>query len=53
MDLATRLAREKRVMIVPGAFFGMEHHLRLAFGMPDDYVREGLRRLGELLDDVE
>jgi aspartate/methionine/tyrosine aminotransferase len=53
VDLATLLAREKRVMIVPGAFFGMEHHLRLAFGMPDDYVREGLRRLGELLDDVE
>jgi aspartate/methionine/tyrosine aminotransferase len=53
VDLATRLAREKRVMIVPGAFFGMEYHLRLAFGMPDAYVREGLRRLGELLDEVE
>jgi hypothetical protein len=31
----------------------MNGHLRVSFGLPDEYVREGLARLGDLLDTVE
>ena len=52
-DLVMRLLKEKSAFVAPGALFGLEHHLRISFGLPDDYVNEGLRRLGELLDEVE
>jgi aspartate/methionine/tyrosine aminotransferase len=48
-----RLIREKSAFVAPGDLFGMDSYLRISFGLPDDYVNEGLRRLGELLDEVE
>jgi aspartate/methionine/tyrosine aminotransferase len=52
-DLVERLAREKSVFVVPGDLFGLEGYVRINHGMPDGYVEEGLRRFGELLDEVE
>jgi aspartate/methionine/tyrosine aminotransferase len=36
--LVERLRREKDVLIVPGAHFGHDHHLRISFGLPHDYL---------------
>jgi aspartate/methionine/tyrosine aminotransferase len=33
-QLAERLRREKSVLIVPGDHFGMDHYLRISFGLP-------------------
>lgn len=52
-ELVMRLIREKSAFVAPGDLFGMDSYLRISFGLPDDYVNEGLRRLGELLDEVE
>jgi aspartate/methionine/tyrosine aminotransferase len=52
-ELVMRLLQEKSAFVAPGALFGLEHHVRISFGLPEDYVNEGLRRLGELLDEVE
>jgi aspartate/methionine/tyrosine aminotransferase len=52
-ELVMRLIKEKSAFVAPGDLFGMDGHLRVSFGLPDDYVGEGLRRLGELLDVVE
>jgi aspartate/methionine/tyrosine aminotransferase len=52
-EFVMRLLREKSAFAAPGDLFGLDGHLRVSFGLPDDYVREGLRRIGELLDDVE
>jgi aspartate/methionine/tyrosine aminotransferase len=52
-ELVDRLAREKSVFVVPGDLFGLEGYVRINHGMPDDYVEEGLRRFGELLDTVK
>lgn len=48
-ELVTRLRVEKSVLIVPGDHFGMDRYLRVGFGEPSDYTKQGLARLGELL----
>jgi aspartate/methionine/tyrosine aminotransferase len=48
-DLVNRLMREKSVLIVPGDHFGLDHHLRISFGLPPDYLRAGLDRIHELI----
>jgi aspartate/methionine/tyrosine aminotransferase len=48
-ELSDRLRTEKGVLIVPGDHFGMDHFLRISFGLPHDYLRAGLDRLHELI----
>jgi aspartate/methionine/tyrosine aminotransferase len=48
-ELVNRLMREKSVLIVPGDHFGLDHHLRISFGLPPDYLRAGLDRIRELI----
>jgi aspartate/methionine/tyrosine aminotransferase len=51
--LVTRLRDEKSVLIVPGDHFGMDGYLRLGFGEPQSYMREGLSRLRDLLRSLD
>ncbi len=44
-----RLAREHRVLLVPGNCFGSPGHVRLGFGRSTEALREGLARLSLLL----
>jgi aspartate/methionine/tyrosine aminotransferase len=39
----------KSVFIVPGDHFGMDHYLRIGFGLPGDCLRGGLDRIHELI----
>ena len=48
-DLVNRLMREKSVLIVPGDHFGLDHHLRISFGLQPDYLRAGLDRIHQLI----
>jgi aspartate/methionine/tyrosine aminotransferase len=52
-ELVERLVREKSVLIVPGDHFGMDHYLRISFGLPEDYVRPGLDRIHELIVELQ
>ena len=47
--LVDRLMREASVLIVPGDHFGLDHHLRISFGLPQDYLRGGLERIDTLV----
>lgn len=51
--LMERLIKEKRVYLVPGDHFGLDHHLRISYGLSNDYVNQGLSRLAELLRAVK
>jgi aspartate/methionine/tyrosine aminotransferase len=51
-DLVMRLIHEQSAFVAPGDVFGLDGYLRVSFGQPDDYVNEGLRRLGLVLDAV-
>ena len=50
-ELVTRLIREKNVLIVPGDHFEMDHHLRFGFGSEANYLRSGLARIEELIEE--
>ena len=40
-----RLLNEQQMLVIPGSCFGLEHHFRFSSALPDNYLREGLRRL--------
>jgi aspartate/methionine/tyrosine aminotransferase len=48
-----RLRREKSTMIVPGDHFGMDHFVRISFGLPHDYLVAALDRIHELVVEIE
>jgi len=47
--LADRIRMEQSTLVVPGAHVGLEGHLRIWYGGRQDYVTEGLRRIGAVL----
>jgi aspartate/methionine/tyrosine aminotransferase len=52
-ELVERLIHEKSVLIVPGDHFGLDHYLRISFGLPPDYLRAGLDRIHELIVELQ
>ena len=48
-ELVQRLIKEHDTYIVPGDLFGLDHHLRISYGMSADYVNEGLGRIYQTL----
>jgi len=52
-ELAERIRHEKSVLLVPGDHFGMDHFLRISFGLPHDYLTAALDRIHELLVTLE
>lgn len=51
-ELVTKLRLEKSVLIVPGDHFDMDGYLRIGFGDETNYLRQGLERLRELIEEV-
>ena len=47
--LAERVRRNQSTLIVPGAHVGLEGHLRIWLGGREEFLREGLRRIGQEL----
>jgi hypothetical protein len=52
-ELVERLTHEKSVLIVPGDHFGLDHYLRISFGLAPDYLRAGLDRIHELIVELQ
>jgi aspartate/methionine/tyrosine aminotransferase len=48
-ELVKRLIDEQDTYVVPGDHFGLDHYLRISYGLSEDYVNEGLRRIKEIL----
>lgn len=48
-ELVKRLINEMQTYVVPGDHFGMDHFLRISYGLSDSYVNEGLRRIYETI----
>ena len=48
-ELVKRLIEEQSTLVVPGDHFGLDHHLRISYGLPQDYVNEGLERIYQTL----
>lgn len=52
-ELATRLLREKSVLIIPGDHFGMDNYIRVSYGLPHDYLKSALKLIGELIQELK
>jgi hypothetical protein len=46
LTIADRVRLNQNTLIVPGTHVGIEGHLRIWLGGREDYLREGLRRIG-------
>ena len=52
-DLVDRLIRQKSVLVAAGEHFGIDHHLRISYGLPPDYLRPALDRIHELIVELQ
>jgi aspartate/methionine/tyrosine aminotransferase len=53
IEFVERLIHEKSAFVAPGDHFGQDHHLRISFGLPPDYLRAGLDRVHELIVELQ
>ena len=51
-ELAERLRLERSTLVVPGDHFDMGKYLRIGFGYDPTVLKEGLRRVGALIDAI-
>ena len=52
-ELMERLCREASVFVGAGDSFGMDHHLRIAFGQEQEVLEEAFRRIEATLDGLQ
>lgn len=52
-DLVKRLIDERSVLVGAGDHFGVDHHLRISFGLPQDVLRPGLDRIHSLMVELQ
>ncbi len=52
-ELVERLIRQKSVLVAAGEHFGIDHHLRISYGLPPDYLRPALDRIHELIVELQ
>ena len=51
-EVADEIRRRARVLVAPGEYFGIEHHLRMTHGLKLEYLAEALDRMGVVFDDL-
>jgi aspartate/methionine/tyrosine aminotransferase len=52
-ELVMRLIREQGAFVIPGDLFGLDGYLRISYGLPIDYLTEGLDRLYRVIASYE
>ncbi len=52
VSLVERLIRDGSVLTGPGDYFGIPNHIRISYGLPHDYLMEGLNRISRVLREV-
>ena len=50
-ELVRRLI-DMGAFVLPGDLFGLDHFLRIGFGLPTDYLNAGLSRLQQLVRSI-
>lgn len=48
-EFVQRLIHEQGTLVMPGDHFGLDHYLRISYGLPSHYVNEGLDRIYKTL----
>ena len=50
--LVNRLMEDKSVLVMPGDHFHVPRHLRISFGLPQDYLKTALEKIHETMMEV-
>ena len=50
IELADRIRTRQNTLVVPGSHVGLEGYLRIWLGGREEFLREGLRRIGTELE---
>jgi aspartate/methionine/tyrosine aminotransferase len=48
-EMVKRLIHDRSTLVVPGDHFGLDQHLRISYGLAEDYINEGLDRIYQTL----
>jgi aspartate/methionine/tyrosine aminotransferase len=51
-DFCIKAMREYKVAMVPGIYFGADHNIRISYAVSDEDLKEGLRRLKQMILDL-
>ncbi len=51
-ELVERICEEQGVLIIPGDHFGLDHHLRISYGLQPDHLRAGLDRIHNVISQI-
>ena len=49
-DFVNQLRNQKSVMLTAGKWHGLEGYVRIGYGVPEDYLKLALKRVGSFLD---
>lgn len=52
VTLTRRLIHDASVLVGPGDYFDVPHHIRISYGLPEAYLGEGLNRIARVLREV-
>ena len=52
-EFVHRLIREKSVLVAPGDHFGVDHHLRISYGLTPAYLEAALDRVHDLIVELQ
>lgn len=52
LEIAKILLERARVLVIPGKFFGIEHHLRITHGVDPVHLAAALRRVSSVLGSI-
>jgi aspartate/methionine/tyrosine aminotransferase len=52
IDVAEEIRRRANVLVAPGEYFGIEHHLRMTHGLKLEYLTEALNRMGVAFEEL-
>ncbi len=53
LEIAERVRINQSTLIVPGSHVGLEGYLRIWLGGREEFLREGLRRIGDRADGAD
>jgi len=52
VQVADEIRRRANVLVAPGEYFGIEHHLRMTHGLKLEYLTEALTRVGDVFEEL-
>jgi aspartate/methionine/tyrosine aminotransferase len=50
--VADTIRQKANVLVAPGDYFGVDHHLRITHGLKPEFMQDGLNRIGTVIEEL-